>query len=225
MPTIKINWSLWDHLLGVESDRVISEVAGCTESNVRHRRKNLGIKPAIYNGWDNDDQDLLDSGLIKCTRCNSVKSKDLFHKEDNRRTGTHRICKDCISMYRRNKWQGSKTKYVQMLGGECQNCGFCKFLSPLQFHHVLNHEKEHTLSKILIHESRTTEIIAELDKCCLLCSNCHDAFHANELNLTFKKNKSIGWTVESSEDALDFQSRPNEDMGFTNSSVKEYHGV
>jgi hypothetical protein len=223
MPTIKINWSQWDHLLGVESDRAISEVAGCTDSNVRHRRKKLGIKPAIYSSWSDEDQVLLDSGFIQCARCNDIKSKNSFHKEDDRisRTGTRRICKDCVAKNRRNKWLRTKTKYTEILGGKCQKCGFCEFLSPLQFHHVLDNEKEHTLSIIMMRESRTQDVIAELDKCCLLCSNCHDAFHASELDLKFKKRESIGWTVASSEDALDFQNCPTEDMGFTNSSVKD----
>jgi hypothetical protein len=41
----------------------------CTESNVRHRRKRLKIAPAIYANWTSEDERLMDSGAMECTKC------------------------------------------------------------------------------------------------------------------------------------------------------------
>lgn len=39
----RIDWSLYDHRLGIDSDTIISEDAGCSHELVRQRRNRLGI--------------------------------------------------------------------------------------------------------------------------------------------------------------------------------------
>lgn len=59
-------------------------------------------------------------------------------------------------------------------GGKCRICGYDKCLTALEFHHVEILTKEFTIS------ARMTSwdvIKPELDKCELLCANCHREVH------------------------------------------------
>lgn len=194
----KINWSLYDHLLGTDTDEKIAVIVGCTDCNIRFRRKKLGVPPAKYPTWSLEDESLLNSGLARCTECGEIKSLSDYYREKDqrRRTGTRRTCKRCDRQRARKQWEDTKRAYIDSLGGKCQYCGYDKCLSPMQFHHVED-DKEFMISRKRSLRNKTI-IMAELNKCCLLCSNCHDSFHGGELDITFKK-LPFGWTVDSSE--------------------------
>ena len=68
-----------------------------------------------------------------------------------------------------------KQEAVERLGGACECCGVKGPLSILQFHHRNPKTKIGNWNWM----SRTTEEVrnAELDKCSLLCANCHQAYH------------------------------------------------
>jgi 5-methylcytosine-specific restriction endonuclease McrA len=59
-------------------------------------------------------------------------------------------------------------------GGKCQICGYDKCSAALEFHHVDPRTKDFTISQRMT----TFEAIRrELDKCVLLCANCHREVH------------------------------------------------
>ena len=212
---MRVLWKKYDHLLGSSSDKEIAALAGCTSRNVRYRRSKFSIPSAVNSSWLQEDKERLSLGLLKCSSCKKVKPLDGFEKENNCRSGTRRKCKNCWYLRKREKWKLLKSQYVNILGRKCQNCGYNQCLSPLQFHHVVSESKEHTLSKIILIESRKQDVLAEIDKCCILCSNCHDAFHANELDLKFEKQPT-GWTVSNPRRLAHLQNCPTEDKGLTN---------
>ena len=69
-----------------------------------------------------------------------------------------------------------KIKAVKYLGGSCENCKDDKWYH-LDFHHIT--EKDVDVSR-LIQGFRWSKIKKELDKCILLCANCHQEHHFNE---------------------------------------------
>ncbi len=71
--------------------------------------------------------------------------------------------------------QKNKIKSVEYMGEKCKNCGYNKCIQALDFHHINPDEKEFSLSKLMNHKFET--IIKELNKCILLCSNCHMETH------------------------------------------------
>jgi hypothetical protein len=73
-----------------------------------------------------------------------------------------------------------KEKAINLFGGKCQICGYDKCMGALDFHHI-NGEKEHNISTILI-QLKWERVKEELDKCILLCSNCHREVHYNHVN-------------------------------------------
>lgn len=60
-------------------------------------------------------------------------------------------------------------------GGKCEQCGYDKSSRALEFHHVNPAEKDFTVSKILTRS--IANLKEEVDKCILLCSNCHAETH------------------------------------------------
>jgi hypothetical protein len=71
-----------------------------------------------------------------------------------------------------------KDKCVEYKGGKCEICGYCKSKRALCFHHIDPSKKDFTVSAAT---SKSWEIIKqELDKCKILCSNCHMELHEEE---------------------------------------------
>lgn len=74
-------------------------------------------------------------------------------------------------------------------GGKCKKCGYNKCNSALDFHHVKQKNKKFSIAKSGY--TRSWESIKkELDKCILICSNCHRELHEQE-NTSKKKKKKI----------------------------------
>lgn len=96
----------------------------------------------------------------KCAYCESV----LKHRG--------RICRTCVSKIRRYI---NKKKSVDYLGGKCVRCGYDQHIAALEFHHPDPSIKELTVGKLL--NTQWERIKEELDKCELLCSNCHRIEH------------------------------------------------
>lgn len=77
--------------------------------------------------------------------------------------------------YRKTRVRNHKLKAIEYLGGSCQRCGG-KFDSCVyDFHHKHPSEKEFEPSVLLNYT--WDRIQEELDKCLLLCSNCHRITH------------------------------------------------
>ena len=87
--------------------------------------------------------------------------------------GTTKKCNSCSVNQRRFLL---KEKCVSYKGGECQLCGYSKCKEALDFHHIDESTKSFGISGS---HARSWKVIeAELDKCMLVCSNCHREIHA-----------------------------------------------
>lgn len=68
---------------------------------------------------------------------------------------------------------------VQYKGGKCSFCGYDKCLGALQFHHLDPTKKDFTISQVNLNETNFSidMLKTEVDKCILLCANCHAEEH------------------------------------------------
>jgi len=68
----------------------------------------------------------------------------------------------------------TKIKLVEHKGGECEKCGYSKCIDALEFHHNDPSEKDFTISG----KSWSFERLRnEVEKCIMVCSNCHKEIH------------------------------------------------
>lgn len=63
------------------------------------------------------------------------------------------------------------------MGGKCMRCGYSKYPEVLEFHHKNPSEKEFSIS-YRGHCRSWKRVKAEIEKCDLLCANCHRELHA-----------------------------------------------
>lgn len=78
-----------------------------------------------------------------------------------------------VDRFRRNL----KRKAIEYKGGECSFCGYDKSQTALCFHHPDPKEKDFSLGNNGL-TRKWDDIKPELDKCILLCLNCHAEVHA-----------------------------------------------
>ena len=66
---------------------------------------------------------------------------------------------------------------VQYKGSRCSQCGYDRCVAALEFHHLDSSRKDFGISEKGYTRS-WQKIREELDKCILLCANCHRELHA-----------------------------------------------
>ncbi len=120
------------------------------------------IAQLVDAGFDPDKSRL-------CIKCNQPKPLIDFLK-----IGSN-ICKTCLYEYQSRRWTERKKWAIAYLGGKCVDCGYDKHWVAFDFHHRDPEAKEFDWSKLKL---RSKDImIAELDKCDLLCCICHRIRH------------------------------------------------
>lgn len=72
-----------------------------------------------------------------------------------------------------------KKQLVEYKGNKCELCGYNKCLGALQFHHLNPNEKDFDISKAVNSSSGADmeSLYQEVDKCILVCANCHAEQH------------------------------------------------
>lgn len=75
-----------------------------------------------------------------------------------------------------------KLELIKLKGGKCEKCGYSKNLGALEFHHLDPSIKEFNLDERHLSNTTIEKILNELDKCILVCSNCHKEIHYPHLN-------------------------------------------
>jgi ribosomal protein L40E len=73
-----------------------------------------------------------------------------------------------------------KMKAIEYRGSKCSICGYSKCIGALQFHHLDRSTKEFGISKEGYSKSWKT-LKEELDKCILVCANCHSELHFSDV--------------------------------------------
>lgn len=103
-------------------------------------------------------------------------------------------CRDCQKEYRKIHYDNNKQKYIDKakINTKIQVDKFKEFKKTLKcsecnekrwwvldFHHVDSNEKEYNVSN-MIRNCSFKKIKKEIEKCIILCSNCHRDLHYQE---------------------------------------------
>lgn len=117
--------------------------------------------------------------------CN--KHGDCEHVESGIKTKKWKCC-SCSVEYASNYRKRMKQRAVDYKGGSCEGCGYNNSIVALTFHHRDPLLKEYELSGTGLCKS-WNRLVIELDKCQLLCFNCHHELHEREDNARKELNK------------------------------------
>lgn len=129
----------------------------------------------------------------KCCMCKQELSVTLFKSNKLRSDGLQSQCKNCHKKYRRQHYLKNKQKYIEKAARINElflqwwfeyksklKCSRCPENHPacLDFHHVNPKEKEFTIGSI-VGDGNKSKLLKEIEKCIVLCSNCHRKEHWN----------------------------------------------
>ena len=89
-----------------------------------------------------------------------------------------RICKKCRCEAVQKRRHKLKQMSVEYKGGKCKECGFSGHPACYDFHHIDPNEKDFGISS-KGYTLKWEKVKTELDKCILLCANCHRLKHAS----------------------------------------------
>jgi hypothetical protein len=147
--------------------------------------------------------DLIEKG---CSKCKNTKPIDEFFWKNQVKNRRHSQCKECYRAARNHKehylkyrdeylTRANNRRYTKMTENrlnlleyfKTHHCIFCGESNPivLDFDHRDHKEKEYNISKMITTYNWNT-ILLEIEKCDVLCSNCH----------RIRTSKQFGWWYE-----------------------------
>ena len=120
--------------------------------------KNCGISKTLNNFYTRDYKDRYKINKYrylsgKCRKC-----------ENRRRT-----------IWTKERARKLKLKAVKYFGGKCVKCNYNKCMFALEFDH--EYDKKVEPSKLFRSFMKWEDVLKELNKCTLLCANCHREKH------------------------------------------------
>ena len=128
------------------------------------KKKDKLEKEEMYNGY--------------VSGCDSIKF--LYEIYDNKKR--QRIYSRRQKIKQRILARQLKTDCIKTKGGRCQICRYNKHIEPLNFHHFNPESKKYGISQLITMAQSDSKLLnvvrEEIEKCGLLCSNCHSELHA-----------------------------------------------
>lgn len=134
----------------------ISVLTDTSYSTIRYYFKKYGLLPNPH------------TKKHQCIHCNEQDVTQFYGKNKE-------VCKPCFNRLSVQRWNAQKQKAVEYKGGKCVYCGYSKCLSALEFHHRDPSEKEFAWD--MMRKQAWDKVVTELDKCDLVCANCHREQH------------------------------------------------
>ena len=102
-----------------------------------------------------------------CETCGEKESTKFFGKMKS-------MCGKCHAKDITRRIQEARAAAVAYKGGKCEYCGYNKYIGALEFHHKDPTQKDPSSLRAY----KLSRLFAEVDKCLLLCANCHREEHA-----------------------------------------------
>lgn len=126
-----------------------------------------------------------------CIKCKKEKPYAEFSKNKSKKDGYQSVCKECMAFYNKMHYINNKEIYIMNSKKQtqvckeyiksikenlqCARCGEKRFW-VLDFHHINSNEKENDIAT-LVHNGSIKKLKLELEKCTVLCANCHRDEH------------------------------------------------
>lgn len=126
-----------------------------------------------------------------CSKCKEDFPIGTYPNQKSSRDGKNPMCRTCFRQYHRDIYANSKkrkedirknnkknreavrswVREVKLTSG-CTDCGYNEHSAALEFDHI-NDDKEFNVSQMLSGTYSRKRIQEEMDKCEIVCANCH----------------------------------------------------
>lgn len=156
------------------TQRKIAEELGVSHTSIRYWLKKLNLKTKS----ESKNRIRVINGYKNCTKCNVNKPISEFYKRTNKKTCASK-CKKCANTYYGNRVKIVKIKMIEYKGSQCEKCKLKlkdTHYAVFDFHHLDPKAKDIKFDRIKYQSWE--KIQKEIDKCLLLCANCHRLEHA-----------------------------------------------
>ena len=166
------------------SYREISKKIGCSRATISYhckrwnltdiglnsgrdaKSKKIEIQEYYKNHTNKETAEFFNISESSVSRYKINKNKKILNESDKKKRNYIRV-----SDFR----QRLKIKSIEYKGGKCLICGYDKCNRSMDFHHRDPNEKDFCIgSSTVLNWNR---VKTELDKCDLLCRNCHGEVH------------------------------------------------
>jgi len=134
----------------------------------------------------------------KCRKCLEQKPLDFFAWRSEKKGKKGTICRDCHAVLRKEHYAANRDKYiakavklkqkVQAFVTEYKSsrgCCCCPEKEPicLDFHHLDPAVKDKAIAFLVRSGLSVRTLMKEIDKCVVICSNCHRKLHKGLIKL------------------------------------------
>ena len=169
------------YILQGKTIKDLQEIYGWNRTKVTDFKKQHGLVGLSPNSKKLNR----DSGTKTCNSCSKVLPLSSFYSNGKTNTGLIKYKSNCIhceNSSRKNNFEELIHTYLDTKNQkyECIKCKYTGMFGSLDFHHRNPTEKEFNIgnsSSSISIERFISEIVPELDKCDLLCPNCHRQEH------------------------------------------------
>lgn len=130
-----------------------------------------------------------------CVSCKQEKPLDEFNKKSSSPDGKNHTCRECTKAHYNKHYKSNANNIKARVHGRVRTirqrvldykhetgCKFCQENEPvcLDFHHT-GDDKDFEVSDAVARGMGWTRMLVEIQKCIVVCSNCHRKIHAGIL--------------------------------------------
>lgn len=110
-----------------------------------------------------------------CSKCGKELPLTEYYSRGGGRLRSE--CKNCHKQYVANQYFKRKEQVNDIkVNCKCAKCGESRSYT-LDFHHKDPSIKDETIARLTSNRNRMEDILKEIEKCIVLCANCHREFH------------------------------------------------
>jgi len=177
---------------GIDRDRT------CDRVGKNHLLYQLSYNPESYLPFENwfsfnKMSKTLNTYMPICPTCKIDKTLTEFSKNKSKKNGRNVVCKSCKKIYQSEWYEQNKILQRSKVNNRRRDlknwlknfkstlhCSECPedHISCLQFHHTTDN-KEVSVADAIKHGWSKDRILGEIEKCVVLCANCHFKHHYN----------------------------------------------
>ena len=117
------------------------------------------------------------------------RDKKIEYRHQYERDNKERLTKEYSTRWQKRKKEYDVIMHNLKING-CAICGYNKCIDSLDFHHVNPEDKEFQIGKRTLDWS-VERVANELNKCILLCKNCHYELHYKERNIKYMERENM----------------------------------